>query len=229
MEHETHAGSRSRHDSGYGQNIRGLHERDSIAPGVKVSDADDDVGIAEARQRFGGIDIPATLAGMLAALGMAVVLGGLLSAAGAFGYQLGLKDAATKLSLGGLVGGLVTLFVAFLVGGWVAGRVARYNGGLNGVLTAVWFVVLAAVLGGFGAWLGDKYNVFARVQLPQWFSRNALGTAAVVSGLVALAVMLGAGWLGGWLGERYHRRADSLVARTRPGAIAEPRRVVRAR
>ncbi len=229
MEHETHARNPSRHDSTYGQNLRGLHERDTASPDVKVSDADDDVGVAEARQRFGGIDIPATLAGMLAALGVAAVLGGLVSAAGAFGYQIGLKDAATKLSLGGLVGGLVTLFVAFLVGGWVAGRVARYNGGLNGVLTALWFVLLAALLGGLGAWLGDRYDVFANVQLPQWFSRNALGTAAVVSGLVALAVMLGAGWLGGWLGERYHRRADSLVARTRPGAIAEPRRVVRAR
>ena len=229
MDQETDKGSRHRHDDDYRRDATRRHERDTVAPGVRVSDADDDVGVAEARQRFGGIDIPATLAGMLAALGMAVVLGGLLSGVGAFGYQLGLKDAPTKLSLGGLVGGLATLFVAFLVGGWVAGRVARYNGGLNGLLTAVWFVLLAALLGGLGAWLGDKYNVFANVNLPQWFSGNALGAAAVVSGVVALAVMLGAAWLGGWLGERYHRRADSLVIRTRPGAIAVPRRVLRAR
>ena len=229
MDHGTDRRSRRRHDDGYRPDARGLHEPDIVAPGVRVSDANGDVGVAEARHRFGGVDIPATLAGMLAALGTAVVLGGLLAGAGAFGYQLGVKDAATTLSLGGLVGGLVTLFVAFLIGGWVAGRVARYNGGLNGVLTALWFVLLAALLGGLGAWAGDKYNVFANVNLPQWFSGNALGTAAVVSGAVALAVMLGAGWLGGWLGERYHRRADSLVARTRPGAIAVPRRVLRAR
>jgi hypothetical protein len=225
MEHGTDSRSHHRHDT------RGLHEPGSekVASDVKVSDADHDVGVVEARERFGGVDVPATLAGMLAALGMAVVLAGLLTGAGAFGYQLGLKDAATKLSLWGLVGGVVTLFVAFLIGGWVAGRVARYNGGLNGLLTALWFVLLAALMGALGAWLGDRYNVFANVQLPQWFSRNALGTAAVISGLVALGVMFAAGWLGGWLGERYHRRADSLVARTRPGAIAEPRRVVRVR
>lgn len=88
----------------------------------------------------------------------------------------------------------------------MAGRVARYHGGVNGLLTALWFVLLAAVTGGLGAWLGEKYNVFANVRLPQWFSGDALGTAALVSGLVALAVMLGAGWLGGWLGGRYHRR-----------------------
>ena len=89
---------------------------------------------------------------MLAAPGTAVILGGLLAGAGTFGDQLGIEDAATKLSLGGLMGGLV-----------------------------------------------------------------------------ALAVMLGAGWLGGRLGERYHRRADSVVAPTRSGAVAEPRRVVRSR
>ena len=228
MDHEAHTGSR-RHDDGYRHDTRGPHERDTVAPGVGMSDAHGDVGVAEARHRFGGVDIPATLAGMLAALGAAVVLGGLLAGAGTFGYQLGLEDAATKLSLGGLIGGLVTLFVAFLVGGWVAGRVARYNGGLNGLLTALWFVLLAAAMAALGAWAGDKYNVFANVNLPQWFSRNARGTAAILSGLVALAVMVGAGWLGGWLGERYHRRADAVVARTRPGAVAEPRRVLRAR
>ena len=229
MDHETHAGNRSRHDTGYRQETTELHGSDTIAHGVTVSHDDADVGVAEARARFGGVDIPATLAGMLAALGTAVVLGGLLAGAGTFGYQMGLEDAATKLSLGGLIGGLATLFVAFLVGGWVAGRVARYNGGLNGLLTALWFVLLAALLAGLGAWAGDKYNVFAKVNLPQWFSRDALGTAAILSGLAALAVMLGAGWLGGWLGERYHRRADALVARTRPGAVAEPGRIVRAR
>ena len=228
MDHDTHTGSR-RHDDGHRDQARGLHERETVAPGVRVSDANGDVGVAEARHRFGGVDIPATLAGMLAALGTAVLLGGLLSGAGAFGYQLGLKDAATKLSLGGLIGGLATLLLAFLIGGWVAGRVARYNGGLNGLLTALWFVLLAAATAALGAWAGDKYNVFSNVNLPQWFSRNARGAAAILSGLVALAVMLGAGWVGGRLGDRYHRRGDSVVSRTRPGAIAEPRRVVRGR
>ena len=223
MEHET----ARRHRRGHGGSA---HRQPNAAPGdASVMDVPDaDVGIAEARHRFGGLDIPATLAGALAGLGMTVLLGGLLAAAGAFGYQFGLKDATTKLSVGGFVAGLATLLVAFLVGGWVAGRVARYNGGMNGLLTALWFVLLAALTAGLGAWLGDKYNVFRDVHLPQWFSHNALGTAAVVSGVVAVAVMVVAGWFGGWLGGRYHQRADRVVARTRPGAIGVPRRVVRA-
>ena len=201
---------------------------DTVPEGVEVSDARSDIGVREARRRYGGVDIPATLAGMLAALGVTVLLGGLLGAAGSYGYQLGLKDAATKLSIGGLVAGLVTLILAFLAGGWVAGRVSRYNGGLNGLLSAVWFLVLAGALSALGAWAGQKYDVFRSLDLPQWFSRNASSTPAIASGALTLALILVAGWLGGRLGERYHRRADAVVADTRPGAIAAPRRVVRA-
>ena len=200
--------------------------RASAPAGVRVSDVTGDPGVEEARARFGGIDIPATIAGALAALGTAAVLAGILAGAGTYGYQLGIEGAEEKLTAGGLIGGLATLFIAFLVGGWVAGRVARYDGGRNGVLTALWFVLLAAATAALGAWAGDKYDVFRNVNLPQWF--DALTGAAIATGLLALAVMLGAGWLGGRTGERYHRRADALVAHTRPGAVGTPRRIVRA-
>ncbi len=203
--------------------------RHAAAPGnVPVTDVTGDVGVDEARSRFGGIDLPATLAGALAALGTAVILAGILAGAGTVGYQMGVDDAAEKLTAGGLIGGLVTLVVAFLVGGWVAGRVARYDGGRNGLLTALWFVLFAAGAAALGAWAGDKYNVFRNVNLPQWFDSDALTGPAIGSGLLALAVMFGAGWVGGRLGERYHRRADSVVAHTRPGAVGAPRRIIRA-
>lgn len=195
---------------------------------VRVTDVTGDVGVEEAHRRFGGVDVPATLAGALAALGTSVLLAGLLAGAGTYGYQLGLDDAAEKLTVGGLLGGLATLLVAFLVGGWVAGRVARYDGGRNGLFTALWFVLLAAATAALGAWAGDKYDVFGNVNFPQSFDSDALTGGAIATGLLALAVMLGAGWLGGRLGEHYHRRADSLVARTRPGAVGAPRRIVRA-
>ena len=70
--------------------------------------------------------------------------------------------------------------------------------------------------------------MFGNVNLPQWFDTDALTPGAIATGLLALVAMFGAGWVGGRLGERYHRRADSLVARTRPGAVGAPRRVVRA-
>jgi hypothetical protein len=179
-----------------------------------------DVGIRAARDRFGGIDVPATLVGMLTALAMLVLLGGLIGAAiGVIGYQKGLEDAAEDLSLASLIGGLVALLIAFLIGGWAAGRIARYDGPRNGLMTAVWAVVLAAILSGLAAWLGDEYDVLRNVDLPQWFSTEALTTAGIISAVVAIATMLLGGMLGGAWGERYHRRADSTIAATRDEAV----------
>ena len=194
---------------------------ESDAQGVKARRVGRDVGVVEARRRFGGIDVPATLGGTAAAIGTAVLVAGLLAGAGTVGYQRGLAGTE-DLSIGGLVAGLATLLVAFLVGGWVAGRMARYDGGRNGVLTAVWFLLLAALMSGLGAWLGREYDVFPSLRLPQWFSADARTGAAVVTGLVALAVMLLAGWLGGHLGSRYHRKADALISTTREGGLARP-------
>ncbi len=194
-------------------------ERD--AQGVEARLVRSDVGVVEARRSFGGIDVPATLGGTAAAIGTAALVAGLLAGAGTIGYQRGLAGNE-ELSVGGLVAGLVTLLIAFLAGGWVAGRMARYDGGRNGVLTAVWFLLLAALMSGLGAWLGREYDVFPSLRLPQWFSADARTGAAVATGLVALAVMLLAGWLGGHLGSRYHRKADALISTTRQGGIAGP-------
>ena len=189
--------------------------------GIRVDRAGGDVGVAEARRHFGGVDWLATLAGLLAAVGTLVLLGSLVGAAGSIGYQL--NDGGEDPSIGALAAGAVVLLVSFFTGGWVAGRVARYDGGRNGFLTALWFLALAAALAGLGAWLGEKYNVFRDLNLPQWFSADDLGTKAVISGIVGALLALGAGWLGGKVGDRYHRRADSLVAHTRDGGIvAEP-------
>jgi hypothetical protein len=203
-------------------------ERSNEPGQVRVTPVTTDVGVEEARARFGGVDIPATLAGALAALGTAALMAGILAGAGRYGYQLGLDDAERELTAAGLIGGLATLMVAFLVGGWVAGRVARYDGSRNGLLTALWFLLLAGATAALGAWAGDEYDVFRNVNLPQWFDRDALNAAAIATGLLSIVVMFFAGWLGGRIGERYHREADSLVARTRAGAVGEPRRVVRA-
>lgn len=169
--------------------------------------------IAATRDRFGGIDIPASLVGMLTALALLVLLGGLAGAAfGAFGYQTGFEGAdAEEVAIGGLVAGWIVLFVAFLVGGWAAGRIARYDGARNGLMTGVWTLILAAALSALAAWAGSEYDVFANVELPQWFDSDALTTAALVSGGVAIATMLVAGLLGGLWGTRYHRIADETL------------------
>jgi hypothetical protein len=169
--------------------------------------------IAAARDRFGGIDLPAGLVGMLTAIAVLVLLGGIVGAAiGAIGYQTGLSgDNVADISTESLIGGLVVLAIAYLVGGWTAGRIARYDGARNGLMTAVWTIVLAGALSALAAWFGSEYDVFANVQLPQWFDRDALTSTALASGLAAVATMLVAALLGGLWGTRYHRLADQTI------------------
>ena len=187
---------------------------------VSAREARRDPAVRAARERFGGLDWPATLVGTLTAIAVLVLLGGLIGAAiGLIGYQTGLKDAAEDISIASLVGGLITLFVAFLIGGWAAGRMARYDGVRNGLMTAVWAIVLAAALSALAAIFGAEYDVFRNVELPQFFSRDALTLGAVVSALAAAVVMLVGGLIGGKWGERYHRRADATILGTREGGV----------
>ena len=173
------------------------------------------------RQR--GLNIPATLAGTLAAIGTLVVLAGLIGAAlGAIGYQTGLQGNAEELTLGGLVAGLIALFLAFLLGGWVAARIARHHGARHGLMTAVWMILLAAILAALGAWLGSEFDVFGELGLPQWFSEDAFTTGAIISGLVALAAMLLGGWLGGKLGDSSAQRSDVELVESRRGVATTP-------
>jgi hypothetical protein len=55
--------------------------------GVRVRRLRRDEGVAEAHRRFGGLDIPASLAGTLCALGLTVLLARLLTGIGSIGYQ----------------------------------------------------------------------------------------------------------------------------------------------
>ena len=155
---------------------------------------------------------------MLTALALASLLAGLAGAAiGVVGYQTGFAEDADieDISLASLIGGAVVLFLAYLVGGWAAGRMARYDGPRNGLMTGVWTILLAAILSALAAVGGAEYDVFRDVQLPQWFSTEALTIGAIVSGLVAIAVMLIAGAIGGGWGERYHRHADATIVTAR--------------
>ena len=189
--------------------------------GIAVDKAPD-VGVREARRRFRGVDLPATLVGMLAALALVVLLAGLVGAAiGAVGYQRGVEGNEQELSIASLAGGVVVLFIAYFVGGWAAARIARYDGATNGLLTGVWTLLLAALLAGLGAWAGSEYDVFRNVDLPHWFSRDALTVGGIVSAALAALAMLLGGLLGGVRGERYHRAADATIAATRAGGLRD--------
>ncbi|WKN48130.1 hypothetical protein [Nocardioides sp. Arc9.136] len=175
--------------------------------------ADTEHGDVVGASRRRTLDVLATLAGALAALGTLVLLSALVGTIGTIGFQRGVDGS--DLSIGGLVAGLVVLFLACLVGGWVAARVARARGPLHGLLAALWLVVLAALLAGLAALAGDDADVRERVGLPDWFSSDALGTAAIVTGVLALLCMLLGGWLGGRLGESHRHSSEVEVVRTR--------------
>ena len=164
----------------------------------------------DAHRRFGGIDWWATFAGTLAALGAAVILGGLLTAAGA---ETPLKDVAgkTQLSIGGAIGALVILLIAFYIGGLVAGRMARYDGARNGLLTAFWFLLVASVLGAVGAKKGSDYNVLKGAHVPGWVDRNVFNGIGILYAVIAVVVMFVAAFLGGKIGARWHRDADRAL------------------
>ena len=214
MERERQGGETRREESGEPPAGVGMDRRD-VGPGAGRARA----GVGAARDRFGGIDVPASLVGMLVALALLTLLGGLIGAAiGAIGYQTGVEgDNVEDVSIASFIGGAITLFIAFLIGGWAAGRMARYDGGRNGLMTAIWAIILAAILSALAAALGDKYDVLRNVDLPQWFSQDALTIGGIISALVAIAIMLVAGWLGGLWGARYHRRADETITGTRLG------------
>jgi MFS family permease len=181
----------------------------------------DDAGVWEAHRRYGGFDFPASLGGLLAALAMLAILTGV---AGAILSGIGIEEdlnAADDVSVGAVVAGVIVLLLAFLVGGWVAGRMSRYDGGRNGLMTAVWGLILAAVMTGIGAWLGAEFNVAERLNLPRWFSSD-FTAGAIIGGILGIAAMLVGGWLGGRFGERWHRKPDSVISSTREGGLASP-------
>ena len=177
-----------------------------------------EANLGSIRERFGGADLLAGILGMFTALGVLVFLGSLL-AAGAAGipYQLNAIDVDGNLQDVEVLGSIVAILVilaSFVVGGLAAGRIARYDGAVNGVGAALWFILLVAVFAALGAWVGSEYNAFAAMDLPNWFSQigaDDVTLKAVAAGLAgAVAALLG-GYMGGALGEQYHRRVDAAV------------------
>ena len=181
-------------------------------------DVDRKTGLEAARTRFGGFDLPASVAGMMVALASTLILAGLASAVvGSLAFQTGVTLNEEEISLGALITAGAVIFLAFLFGGWAAGRMARYNGALNGFMVAVWFLVLLVVLAALGVVAGDVYNLFgdlqvAKASLPNWFSADEATAGAIISSLAFVLLMVVGAVLGGVWGTRMHRRADREIA-----------------
>lgn len=172
---------------------------------------------ARRRDEYGGTNIGAAFFGWLVAIGMTLILAGIVGAiAAAVGANLnvGLSDAkgsAASIGIGAGIALLLVLMLAYFAGGYVAGRMSRFDGGRQGV--AVWLIglVITLLVVGIGVLFGDQYNIFTRVNLP---SLPIPTESATIGGLIALAaILLGtllAAFLGGKVGQRYHRKIDRV-------------------
>lgn len=183
---------------------------------------------AAVRERFGGVDTPAAIGGMLTAVGVFLVLAGLAAAgANTIDFQVDQLDAEGTLeefSALGVLAATIALFVAFFVGGWATGRMARYDGGINGIMTAVWMLLFVVGFAALGTWVGEEYNAFAGMNLPDWVSvwnTEDVTGLAIAGGLAGIAAMFLGGWIGGRVGVLWHRRVDAALA----SASAEASRI----
>ena len=186
-------------------------------------DTRDDVGTRdrqEVRERqrdeFGGTNVGAAFFGWLVAVGMAAILTGILSAAGA---AIGLTEVSGSEASGNaetisVVGGVILLLIlmlAYYSGGYVSGRMSRFDGGRQGV--AVWIIgllvtIALAILAAIG---GSEYNVLSRFELPRIpIDEGDLATGGIIALVAVILGTLIAALLGGKAGHRYHRKVDRV-------------------
>jgi hypothetical protein len=170
---------------------------------------------ARQREEYGGINWGAAFFGWLVAVGVAVLLTGILAAAGA---AIGLTEttsnaadnaSAETLSLAGAIALIVVLAIAYYCGGYVAGRMSRFDGARQGI--GVWAVGLLITLAVavLAVAAGSEYNVVERANLP----RLPVGDETLTLGgaIASLAIVLGTllfAALGGVAGSRYHHKVD---------------------
>jgi hypothetical protein len=175
---------------------------------------------ARQRAEYGGLNWGAAFFGWLVAIGVAVILLAILSAAGtAFGMSdnVTTSDARSNADTIGIVGGILliaVLAIAYWCGGYVSGRMSRFDGGRQGLGT--WVIgLLATIVLALAGWIfGSKYNVFEQLNLPRIpIDEGTLTTGAVIALVVALVVSLLAAMGGGKAGERYHWKIDRFAYR----------------
>jgi hypothetical protein len=177
-----------------------------------------DVGEVRARQRdeYGGINWGAAFFGWLVAVGMAAILTGILSAAGA---AIGLTEisgqeagsSAEEISLVGAILLLLVLALAYYCGGYVSGRMSRFDGGRQGVGVWVIGLVVTILLAVLGAIADSEYNVLAKLELPRVpVDEGTLTTGGIIALIAIVVLTVLAAMAGGKAGERYHRKVDRV-------------------
>jgi hypothetical protein len=190
---------------------RARGERDGLA---REGGVVHDPGAVHARQReqFGGMSWGAAFFGFLVAVGLAVILVAIASAAGAaFGLSKSDVEGGSADTIGIVSGAilLAILALSYYAGGYVAGRMSRFDGGRQGFATWIVGILLTLAAAAAGAILGSEYNVFNGLDLPNVpIDKGTLTTGGAIALAAAVVVTLLAAVLGGKAGTRFHRRVD---------------------
>jgi hypothetical protein len=197
----------------------GRHAAPARSDGVQ--DADPNVRkevVAREKEAYGGVKIGAAFFGWLTAMGMAVLLTALVAGTGtALSLGAGITDpndvdpeAATPITIVGIILVLLIVLIAYYCGGYVAGRMARFSGAKQGIAVWLWALLIAIVVAVIGGVLGAQFNVLSQLnafpRIP--VNEGDLGVAGVLSAVVFALASLGGAILGGVIGVRYHRKVD---------------------
>jgi hypothetical protein len=175
---------------------------------------------AEARDRFGGTNIGAAFFGWLVAVGIAILLSGVVGAiAAAVGSSVSVTQTEAEREAGtiGIVAAAVlaaVMLLAYYTGGYVAGRMSRFDGARQGL--AVWLIglLVTALAVGTGLLFGREYNILERVSLPNIpIPTDQLSTGGIITAVVIVLGTLLAAIAGGKVGHRYHDKVDRAAFR----------------
>jgi hypothetical protein len=174
---------------------------------------------ARQRDEYGGLNWGSAFFGFLVAVGIAAILLGILSAAGAaFGLtDLSQSEANANADTIGFFGGVLLVAVvaiAYWFAGYVSGRMSRFDGARQGLGSWAIGVVVTIVLGLAGWFFGPDWNVFDKLGLPNVpIDNGTLTTGGAIALAATLILSLLAAMGGGKAGERYHRKIDRLAYR----------------
>ena len=217
---------RGRTDDRYDQTADHRYDRaDAVGP-----DGRHDVAIERQHEHYGGLNWGAGFFGWLVAVGMAVLLTALLSAAGAAVAISEFEspgEAIANADTVGLASGIALLVIAlisYFAGGYVAGRMSRFDGARQGAAVWLWAIIITVLLALVGVIAGEEWNVFAGLDLPRIPIDEDTTTGGIILLVLVLAGTLLAAAAGGKAGESYHRRVDRAgyrAAGERPARATE--------
>jgi hypothetical protein len=202
----------------YSTTADGRFVRDEDGTAVSGREAARDIR-ARQRAEYGGLNWGAAFFGWLVAVGIAVILLAILSAAGtAFGLsEVSEPEANSNAEAIGVVGGILliaVLAIAYYCGGYVSGRMSRFDGGRQGFGTWVIGLVVTVILAVAGVVFGSEYNVLEQLNLPRIpVEEGALTTGAAIALAAVVLLTLLAALGGGKAGEHYHKRIDRAAFR----------------